>query len=373
MRFNLVFIGLIFLYISCNPIHQNNQADGFRIVGTMQSDLSSIIYLEKSENDLPNGRMQVIDSAIITNRSFEFNGFVDFPVHYQLRFNSQRDALIFFIENEFIDIRINETNLSISSITGSGLQSILSKHDHQVENIFADLPKISKARIQAVERDNQNEINRLDSIRTSLYNEQRSFTIKTIAENTDNLVGLYLATTSYYTIDHHDELELLLKWFDNDFKDHPYYRNLTERLGNWEQLSIGALSPNFTMNDTTGTGIIMHDLKGKYLLIDFWASWCKPCREENPELLKVYNEFEPVGFEILGVSLDDDRSRWIKAINHDGIRWIHVSDLKGWKSEIVNTYQLNDLPITILLDPDGKIIGKNLKRDRLKEVLEKLM
>ena len=369
----LIFIGFIFICNGCNPIQQNKQADGFRIIGTMQSNRSSMVYLERPENDAANGKLQVIDSAIIKNKSFEFNGYLDFPAIYKLRFNNQRGALSFLIENESIDIKVNETNLRKSSIAGSRLQTILSKHHQQVETIFMDLPRISKERIQAVKEDNQKEINRLDSIRTALYHEQRSFTIKTIAENTDNLVGVYLASKTYYTIGHQEELEIVMNWFDAGLQGHSYYRHLAGMLKEWEQLSFGALAPNFTMNDTSGTGIEMHDLKGKYLLVDFWASWCKPCREENPELLKVYNEFKPAGFEILGVSLDDKRLQWIKAIDHDGIQWIHVSDLKGWQSEIVNTYQLDDLPVTYLLDPEGKIIGKNLKRDRLKEVLEKLM
>jgi thiol-disulfide isomerase/thioredoxin len=109
---------------------------------------------------------------------------------------------------------------------------------------------------------------------------------------------------------------------------------------------------------------------GKYVLIDFWASWCGPCRAENPNLVKVYNDFKDKGFDIFGVSLDTDRKSWLKAIKDDNLTWHHVSDLKGWENSAAQVYGVRAIPANVLLDKDGYIIGKNLRGEDLRKKLE---
>jgi peroxiredoxin len=129
---------------------------------------------------------------------------------------------------------------------------------------------------------------------------------------------------------------------------------------------------DFALNDTTGNPIAISSFKGDYLLIDFWASWCGPCRRENPNVVALYNDFKDKGFEIIGVSFDDDGNKWINAIHQDGLIWPHVSDLKGWGSAAGKLYGINSIPATVLLDRDGIIIAKNLRGDALRKKLEEL-
>jgi len=121
-----------------------------------------------------------------------------------------------------------------------------------------------------------------------------------------------------------------------------------------------------------GEDLSLSDLRGKVVLIDFWASWCGPCRKENPHVVKLYKKYKDQGFEILSVSLDKDKNRWIQAIEKDGMNWKHVSDLKGWKNQAAQTYSVKSIPHTVLLDAEGKIIARNLRSKALDRELEKV-
>lgn len=136
--------------------------------------------------------------------------------------------------------------------------------------------------------------------------------------------------------------------------------------------AVGAEAPLFTGRSPEGEDISLESLRGKIVLIDFWASWCGPCRKENPNVVRVYNEFRDRGFEILGVSLDRDRGRWVGAIEHDKLDWLHVSDLKGWKSEFSRLYGVNSIPHTVLVDRDGNILARNLRGQALEQKLREV-
>ena len=133
--------------------------------------------------------------------------------------------------------------------------------------------------------------------------------------------------------------------------------------------AIGAIAPDFKSKTPEGKTLSLSSLRGQYVLIDFWASWCGPCRQENPNIVKVFNQYKNKNFTILGVSLDDDKADWLKAIKDDGLTWSHVSELKRWDSPIVNLYKVEGIPASFLLDPQGKIIAKNLRGEALHSFL----
>ncbi len=130
-------------------------------------------------------------------------------------------------------------------------------------------------------------------------------------------------------------------------------------------IGVGAVAPDFKLPTPDGKTVSLSSLRGKYVLIDFWASWCGPCRQENPNVVKMYNRFKGSDFEILGVSLDQDKGKWEKAIEKDGLTWLHVSDLKGWESAAASLYNITGIPATYLLDKEGKVIAKNLRGKKL--------
>ncbi|HEY0175855.1 MAG TPA: TlpA disulfide reductase family protein [Pedobacter sp.] len=136
---------------------------------------------------------------------------------------------------------------------------------------------------------------------------------------------------------------------------------------------IGAKAPVFTQNDVNGKPISLTDLRGKYVLLEFWASWCHPCRAESPNLLKQYKLYKDKGFEILSVSVDNDRSRWLDAIAKDGLTWLQVSDLKGWDNEARKLYGLSGVPGNFLISPEGKIVASNLTGEKLNKKLAEIL
>jgi len=150
-------------------------------------------------------------------------------------------------------------------------------------------------------------------------------------------------------------------------------KEIEQRINAVNITRIGALAPVFSQNDVNGKSISLADLKGKTVLVEFWASWCGPCRAENPNLVKQYERYKSKGFEILSVSLDSEKALWVQAIKQDGLNWLHVSDLKGWNNEVGRLYGVRAVPASILVGPDGKIIGNNLRGESLNNKLAEIM
>ncbi|AMP97623.1 Thioredoxin [Pedobacter cryoconitis] len=199
-----------------------------------------------------------------------------------------------------------------------------------------------------------------------------NYILKFAMDNTTSLAGFY-AINSLNPSDYEKEMIAYSEKIKSNFNKNEAVTDFLVRMAKLKSVQIGQLAPDFTMNTLDGKTVKLSDLRGKYVLLDFWASWCQPCRQENPNVVKVYNKYKDRKFTILGVSLDKDPVAWKQAVIADGLTWTHASELKDFESPTVRMYQVEAIPSSFILDPSGKIIAKNLRAEELDTFLEKTL
>lgn len=203
-------------------------------------------------------------------------------------------------------------------------------------------------------------------------NLRKKYAKEFIAQHRDKMVSIQ-ALAMLNIEEEFGIADSLVKSLSATYPDDPYIFNLRSQLAYMAPFVVGAMAPDFTLNTPAGEPISLSSFRGKYVLIDFWASWCQPCRQISPELVKLYNTHKGPSFEILGVSLDAEKEAWTKAIAEDKLTWKHVSDLGYWNSAAAKIYRINSIPHSILVDPDGKIAAKNLSPQQLDVLLKSLL
>lgn len=192
----------------------------------------------------------------------------------------------------------------------------------------------------------------------------------------DSPTALHLLEKYSYTLFvNYDALSLLYNKLTNRIRNLPSARRVYNAIdrNKFQSNLMGKVAPDFSLKDVTGKEVALKSFRGNVTLMEFWASWCGPCRANNPGLVKVYNKYKTKGFKILGISLDHKKGNWLNAIKKDGLTWTHVSDLKFWNGEVSKLYHITAVPTNYLIDKDGKVLGKNLSDKALDEMLTKLL
>jgi peroxiredoxin len=332
------------------------------------------------------GANKVTDSAIITNGNFNFKGNVLNPGGALLimdakgvgldRLDTTADNLTFYVDKGQFAIN-SPDSVSKAQITGSRINDDNKKLMAQLSPIIEKAKHLTAQRMVAssAERNSAEFQNTIIQKQKELQAEQKAALKIFIASNPDS----YLSLLALYSVGgpSPDPTEL-----------DPLYNSLSERLKNTETAkifknaldglritAIGATAPDFSQADVNGVPVKLSSFRGKYVLIDFWASWCGPCREENPNVVKAYNKYKEKNFTILGVSLDkmEGKDNWLSAIKSDGLSWTQVSDLKFWNNEVAALYKVTAIPSNFLIDPNGKIVAKDLRGDDLENKLKQLL
>ncbi|WP_425075216.1 redoxin domain-containing protein [Psychroserpens sp. S379A] len=376
---------LCLLVFSCKTEEkQTVKRDGYYISATAPGVYNGIrAYLETTDE---RGRKVAIDTAIVMNEAFIFEGKVDYPRMLNLKINSVRGSIPLILENETITISVNKDNLTNSKIEGSVANSALAEYTKTISELNAKRFASSR-KLRSQQQDSNLNIEELKTKMNDLSLKIENLPYEFIEKNKDNAFSII-------------QLQKLAKEKTADFsKIEKALTNLSEsqqnsipantlkkqiqskraELAATKATEIGQIAPSFSAPTPEGKSLALNDVKGKLTLIDFWASWCKPCRRENPNVVKVYNKYHSKGLEIISVSLDgsrnqrDPKAAWIKAIEDDKLTWSHVSNLSYFNDPVAKAYNIRSIPATFLLDESGKIVAKNLRGDALeKKVAEYL-
>jgi peroxiredoxin len=259
-----------------------------------------------------------------------------------------------------------------ATVTGSKNMEYYNKLNTLRTNMEARVATWNKQVAAATEKKDNKRIAQIEQEYTTAEKEVVNNVKAMLPDMGTSLVALF--ALNFINIDtDFDTYEALAQRFGKENPNSPHAKSLIGRVARIKGVMVGSSAPEITLNDTTGKAVALSSLRGKYVLIDFWASWCGPCRSENPNVVRMYNKYKDKGFTIYGVSLDKTKADWQRAIRNDNLPWTHVSDLKFWQSVAAQQYGVQAIPATFLLDKEGKIIAKNLRGDALEQKLEELL
>ena len=363
MRNVLVILMFALTIFSCQ-----SAKDEYSIKGTIAGVESGKVYLQK----IVDGQPQTVDTATISGGKFTFKGKMEMPDIRLLRLDERDYFAQFFLDNSSISIEAKKDSLRNTKITGSPTHDVFKIYISEMERLNKEVMALQDKYQSAMSTNDTNTADKAKIDYQAMIDNNKVFTKNFVKEHGNSVVAAYITLYQLAPQIDGSELEELANGLAPEIAKSEYVVKLKELVAEQKKTAIGAVAPEFSMNDQEGKAIALSSLKGKVVLIDFWASWCGPCRQENPNVVKVYQKYHGKGFEILGVSLDQRKEDWLKAIKDDNLTWLHVSDLQYWQNAAARLYGVNAIPQSFLLDKDGKIIAKGLRGEQLEKKLAEL-
>lgn len=359
MQFRKAFNVLLFIsfliFLSCgeNPSNGTEKIKiSVKIDGSGNYDE---VRLQKVNSDYS---IELVESANFVEDEIEFNIFVFESTLFRLDFMGYT-SLDLILDKSDVDIFVDDSNsLFEFTVNGSDDTEILKSIENKITNYRSEIRELN---INFVEASQNRDFELVNSIQSEFDFKKNQFELSL----KDYLSSAKSSLAVLVTADYLDIEENLIFWetiynnYTEEFKDNSYFKNFENKLIKIKSISIGSVAPDIILNDTSGLPISLASLRGKYVLLDFWAAWCRPCREENPNIVENYNNYKSYGFDVYQVSLDRTKEDWVRGIKQDKLPWINVSDLKYYQSEAAELYNVDRIPSAFLLDPDGKIIAKH--------------
>lgn len=341
----------------------------YAISGSFTKEKKGTVYLVIYQDNKPHK-----DSAVVANGQFSFKGKVTEPATAILyKDANQDDWLRFYIEPGNTQMKMKGAGVKDLQISGSPLNDadkvlakMLQPTTDWENNNYAVYKKAAAEKNRAV-------MDSLDELDETIMLAKRKAVAEFVRLNPASIRSAMAIEENYGYYAEAADVEPLYNMLGEKVKASGSGQAVKKMLAVYKTVAVGMPAPDITQPGPDGTPISLSSLKGQYVLVDFWASWCGPCRKENPNLVKAYNEYHPKGLAILGVSYDDKKDRWEAAIKKDGLTWQHISDLKGWQNASSEAYYIKAIPSNVLVDKEGNIIAKNLMGKKLYAKLAELL
>jgi peroxiredoxin len=352
------------LFLLC-PIFLFSQ-NKFQINGSLkglpEGSSVSLSDANKPQDTLARGAVQ--------NGSFQLNGSVSEPNLYQLNLDGVQKKSILFIGNEKVNVSGDVEAIQDLAVNGSKIHNDFEVFKKTFNPLFQQLTEMGQ-RINRLPSLSKND-SVMEAYRKHL-DKIKSEVDRFVSSRPSSPVAPFVVVVTSEIEQDLGTIEQRYARLDKNAQSGFYGKILRQQIDDKRAGAIGSEALDFSQTDPDGKQVTLSSFRGKYVLVDFWASWCRPCREENPNVVKAYKKFKDKNFTVLGVSLDSNRQPWLKAIKADDLAWTQVSDLKGWNNEAAAKYNIQAIPQNLLVDPSGKIIAKNLRGPELQSRLCELL
>jgi len=373
----MIAAGLALAFAACNSVDKgddNNLAKGpLEITGEIAGmDTGRLEFL------YPVADSSHSDTVLVKGGKFEYSFELKEPTNMIFRkLGTRGEEVSFFADPGKVTITGYKDSMWTSKVTGGPTQTLFVQADEKFREIMKPIQGLADAYGAAQQSQNVNEMTRIQQeytvMQARLQDSAKSYAKNFVFANRNNIIAAYFSLVYLNEPGKEDFMKSVYDTLTPAVKKSFFGTKMSEMISSMSKTSIGVVAPDFTQNDPSGNPVSLSSLRGQYVLVDFWASWCQPCRQENPNIVNAYNTYKDKGFTILGVSLDQDSTAWKKAIADDKLTWNHVSDLKYWDNAAAKTYGIRSIPASFLLDKEGKIIAKDLRGEALAAKLAELM